>query len=104
MNLPPVGGTEEQDNELKITEKLKRVNDKLTCAIHAGAYCLIPNKGIGPVFLRYELALEHLCITDSERQAWAEELVGMTRLNSTQACSPHHRPQTKQQSTTLQIL
>jgi hypothetical protein len=84
--VPPVGGTEELGNELKITEKLKKVNDKLACVIHAGSYCLIPNKNTGPVFLKYGLPLEHLRIVDSERRAWAEELVSMTRLNSRQAC------------------
>jgi hypothetical protein len=69
--MPPAGGTEEQGNELKITEKLKKVNDKLACVIHMGLYCLIPNKNTGPVFLKYGLPLEHLRITDSEH--WALE-------------------------------
>jgi hypothetical protein len=70
----PVGTIEEQNEELKIAAKLKKVDNTLGCAIHARTYCLIPNKMSGPIFMKYGLDLEHLRITDTEHRAWAEEL------------------------------
>jgi hypothetical protein len=67
----------QKPNEPLIQERMEWLNTRHICNTHGGQICLIPAEAEIPIFLQYGLKIEHLRLTDTDRRAWAEDIVSM---------------------------
>lgn len=76
----------EAETSAVLKRKIFELEDKLGCTNHGGQYCLIPNKDILPYFYEQNITPRHIHVIDTERRAWAQELVSISFDNLTLEC------------------
>ncbi|CAG7852954.1 SubName: Full=Uncharacterized protein {ECO:0000313/EMBL:CCA74759.1} [Serendipita indica DSM 11827] len=66
------------EKKMAINAKFQKLNAEYFCQAHRGTYCLIPDNGMAATFHKYDLKLEHLKMSETDRNKWATAIANGT--------------------------